>query len=65
MRLRPMNMAIQPAARRPQVFMELLFCSLRNTSCRTKKSGVRTLRGSPADRVATEGAVLTQELNRL
>lgn len=28
MRLRPINMAIQPAARRPHVFMELLFCSL-------------------------------------
>ena len=37
MRLRPVNMAIQPAARRPQVFRELLFCSLRNTSCRTRR----------------------------
>lgn len=36
MRLRPINMAIQPAARRPHVFRELLFCSLRNTSCRTR-----------------------------
>lgn len=42
MRLRPINMAIQPAARRPHVFMELLFCSLRNTSCRTRWHSVRT-----------------------
>lgn len=41
MRLRPINMAIQPAARRPHVFMELLFCSLRNTSCTTRWRGVR------------------------
>lgn len=32
-----MNMATQPAARRPHVFSELLFCSRRNTSCRTSR----------------------------
>lgn len=39
MRLRPMNMAAQPAALRPHVFSELLFCSRRNTSCRTSREG--------------------------
>ena len=32
-----MNMATQPAARRPHVFSELPFCSRRKTSCRTSR----------------------------
>lgn len=47
MRLRPMNMAAQPAALRPHVFSELLFCSRRNTSCRTSREGRWSQRGVP------------------
>lgn len=52
-------MAIQPAARRPHVFMELLFCSLWNTSCRTRwGAGItpHVSEGPPASPVGGAGA---------
>lgn len=57
MRLRPINMASQPAARRPHVFMELLFCSLRNTSCR-QGGMVSGSTNSPTNSVGPGGGAL-------